>query len=263
MTWNKKSAFAFAGPVCAMLLLAGCAWGKENVMPDGQGNIPKNPSGQEESIADAGRESAAEGDSTGEDSADFGEEEENAGGSGNPGEENRADAPRDLTSEELEQFTDFVNRKENNGFLTVPFAGPEELDLNEVFYNGAGMEEEPLTEEEREKYEEACLPIETDITRLTGTQINAFLERKAGITMENVTKKLDWFYMEESDSYIFQHGDTNYCFFICTGGKYLGENIYEIHCSVSEEYVIDDMERVVTLRKNGEDYQFISSVLSM
>ena len=157
--------------------------------------------------------------------------------------------------EELNLFTEFVNQAENNGFLLSQYDQVSGADLNEILYNGAGMESQPLSEEERKAYEAAASPVETDITRLTTAQIETFLQRKAGIGMEDMAGELDWVYLEDFDSYVFQHGDTNFCTFVCTGGTRAGE-VYELRFKAGEDYVSDC---VTTLRKNDDGYRFVSN----
>ncbi|MFR3752213.1 MAG: hypothetical protein ACLTW9_07535 [Enterocloster sp.] len=56
---------------------------------------------------------------------------------------------RGLTQEELRGFEKYLNRIDNYGFLMSDYKSPEYINLNEVFYSGAGLEQSPLTEEER------------------------------------------------------------------------------------------------------------------
>ena len=56
---------------------------------------------------------------------------------------------RGLTEEELRGFEKYLNRIDNYGFLMSDYGSPEYINLNEVFYSGAGLEQSPLTEEER------------------------------------------------------------------------------------------------------------------
>ena len=39
-----------------------------------------------------------------------------------------------LTKQELEQWTDYVNSRENNAFLLSYYDEPKQMDLNELFY---------------------------------------------------------------------------------------------------------------------------------
>lgn len=179
-----------------------------------------------------------------------------------PGEPSESEAgadagtlPVELTVEELKGFTDYVNRAENNGFLLSQYGAVSQANLNEILYNGAGMESGPLSEEERKAYEEAGYSVETDLTRLTREQIEGFLQRKAGIGMADMMGGLDWVYLGISDCYVFQHGDTNFCSFICTGGIRTGER-YELRFKSGSDYVSDC---ITVLRRNGDDYQFVSN----
>ncbi|MDO4332768.1 MAG: hypothetical protein Q4C58_08790 [Eubacteriales bacterium] len=164
---------------------------------------------------------------------------------------------RELSAEELQEFTDFVNEIENNGFLLSQYMRPEEVDLGEALYNGAGMENAPFTEGERQAYLDAGYTVETDITNLTTKQIDDFLQKKMGISLEDAEYGLDWFYYEEGDCYLFQHGDTNFTFFTCTEGKQVSEDLYVIHCKSDNDYRYDCM---VTLQKAGDSYQFLFNI---
>lgn len=164
---------------------------------------------------------------------------------------------QNLTEEELEAFTAFLGRIENNGFLLSQYAQPGEVNLNEVLYNGAEIETEPLSEAERKAYEAAGYAIETDIVRLTTRQIEDFLRRKMGIGFGDVIGELDGVYLEGHDCYVFQHGDTNYCPFVCSEGRRTEAGVYEIHCVNDNDYVSDC---VVTLKETEGEYLFVSNL---
>lgn len=186
---------------------------------------------------------------------DQGREFAETGGSGDDVEKSSEEG-RDLTADELKVFTEYVNRKENNGFLLSQYTEPGAVDLDEVLYNGAGMEMQPLSEDEKKKYEALGYPITTDVLRLTTGQIDEFLRRKMGISVEDVSKGLNWVYLEETDCYVTQHGDTNFCLFNCTEGRQTGEQEYDILCRADDPYVKDCELR---LRKKGEEYLFVSN----
>ena len=64
-----------------------------------------------------------------------------------------ADVPkRPLTQEELRGFEEYLNRADNYGFLLSDYRSPEYINLDEVFYSGAGLEQPQLTEDERDMY---------------------------------------------------------------------------------------------------------------
>jgi len=160
---------------------------------------------------------------------------------------------RELNVEELEDFSEFLSRVDNYGFLLSSYTKPEDVDLNQVLYGGAGITEPPLTEEERSAYLEID-EIYTDITHLTTVQIDEFLQRKMGINLTDVTQKLTWTYLPQFDTYYHQHGDTNRVMFTCVSGHIEGDMVY----LESEPY-----DSHVSLRKNGDDYQFVASQISI
>lgn len=163
-----------------------------------------------------------------------------------------------LSDEELDSFTDFVNSIENYGFLLSEYAAPTDVDLYEVFYCGAGISAHSLTDDELEAYEQATdWTIELDVERLTTAQINDFLIKKTGYSLEEMNGPFTWTYLEKYDAYIFQHGDTNYCSFICTEGKKIDEDIFEIHYSPQQEYGVN--AGILTLKRSGDDYIFVSN----
>lgn len=171
------------------------------------------------------------------------------------GQEEGSKEERPLSKEELRIFTNFVNLPENNGFLLSEYAKPEEVDLGEVLYNGAGMENAPLTEEERSAYLAEGYGIETDITNLSGKQIDAFLQKKLGITLSDSKTGLeDWFYFEGNDCYLQQHGDTNWVRFVCTSGVEVGDGLFVLHCKAADDAVPDCM---LTLQKADDSCRFV------
>ena len=104
-----------------------------------------------------------------------------------------ADEPRRvLTQEELRGFEEYLNRIDNYGFLMSDYKSPEYINLNEVFYSGAGLEQSPLTEEEREMYLKTVGQPElyTDLVRLGTEQMNGFLTEKTGLTLEAAQQAL-------------------------------------------------------------------------
>ncbi|MCM1047411.1 MAG: hypothetical protein NC433_03205 [Clostridiales bacterium] len=165
------------------------------------------------------------------------------------------EAENELTQEEMDFFTEFMNSMENNGFLNSEYLTPVDVDLNEVFYNGAGISEHSLTDEENAAYEEETgWVVSTDIEKLTTEEIDNFLINKTGYSFLEMNKPLGWLYLEQYDVYISEHGDTNWRAFTCIGGKIEGD-IYEIYYTT--EFGQED--GILTLKKNGEDYLIVSN----
>lgn len=132
-----------------------------------------------------------------------------------------------LTKQELVQWTDYVNSRENNAFLLSYYDKPNQIDLHELFYTGCGFDMEELTEKEIQQYLNwiEADEIYTDMTRITGKQVESVLKQRLGLTMEDMEHPLDWCYLKDSDVYLMQHGDTNVQSFICVEGKKNGNRV--------------------------------------
>lgn len=178
-----------------------------------------------------------------------------SGESADPG----GEAPRQLKEEELRYFEQYLNQADNYGFLLSEYKTPEYLNLNEVFYSGAGLEQSAMTGEERDAFLNAVgqTEIMTDMVRLDKKQIDAFLLDKTGLILDQMKTGLGWVYLPQYDRYYTQHGDTNIRSFFCPKGEADG-NLYRIWC-LSDGYTQFSQECMVTLKKESSGYQFLSN----
>ena len=145
---------------------------------------------------------------------------------------------------------------ENYGFLCSTYSVPQEVDLDQVLYTGAGMSSEPLTFEESAALQAAeGEPVFTDVTHLTSQQIEDFLQRKMGISLSEVSR-FSWTYLEQFDSYYVQHGDTNRVTFLCTSGS-TEDGMYYLDCQTGS----GDIHTALTLERSGDTYLFRSNIM--
>ena len=163
-----------------------------------------------------------------------------------------------LTEQELAQWTTYVNSRENNAFLLSYYDEPKQIDLNELFYTGCGLDMEELTDKEIQEYL-GCTELDeihTDVTRITGEQIASVLKQRLGLTMEEVEKPLEWCYLVDSDVYVMQHGDTNVQNFVCIVGSRTGNQVV-LDClsQMTEEICRVTLE----LSENSEIWMFVSN----
>ncbi len=172
--------------------------------------------------------------------------------------EGNEEAGRQLTNEELQEFTYLINQVDNNGFLLSEYTDPKNVDLDQVLYNGAGIQRESMTQMETNAYLKATgnSEITTDCIRLTKRQIDEFLQKKMGIEMDDITKSFSWVYLSEYDCYIKENGDTNRTVFTCVNGRQVGENKYQLEVA-AKEGLVSGCE--VQINKNGDNYRFISN----
>lgn len=174
---------------------------------------------------------------------------------------------RSLTEEELQQFSDYVNQNENYGFLLSVYDTPTDIVLDELFYSGAGMDTERVDDEEIAAYlkETGDEELYTGLTRLTGLQIDTFLQEKTGISYSQMKHPLTWIYLPEYDAYYWEHGDTNYQSFRCIAGSTEDGENFTLEVVPEAGYEGEDQSGYhiipyeTTVKKSATGYQFVSN----
>ena len=163
-----------------------------------------------------------------------------------------------LTEQELAQWTDYVNSRENNAFLLSYYDEPSTIDLNELFYTGCGLDMENLSDKEVQEYLAwaGADEVYTEFTRLTGEQIASVLKLRLGLTLEDMAQPFEWCYLAESDAYVMQHGDTNTQNFTCIAGIQTGNQVV-LDCL---SQMTGSVCRVtLVLPENSEIWMFVSN----
>ena len=184
-------------------------------------------------------------------------------------EEAEKERARKLTDKECGQMQEFINEDGSYGFLLSTYERPQDLDAGQVFYTGAGLPIDPVTEEERDAYlEETGKEEAVNLFRLTAQQVGDYLQYMAGISVDELTKSPDWIYLEEYDAYYICHGDedTNRCTLEVTDAAVQGD-YYRVHYRNKREagdldgWYIPVYEAI--LKKNGDTYRFCANRLWM
>lgn len=130
---------------------------------------------------------------------------------------------RPLTAEELQTYTELIQQPSNYGFLLSDWDKPTDINLYEVFYNGAGISRDG-TEAEIQAYLERNGQDElyTDFFVMDKTAVSNLLLEKIGLTYDEFVMKggrgMEEIYYAETDSFCLEAGDTNYLIFECTDG---------------------------------------------
>ena len=185
--------------------------------------------------------------------------------------ENEGNPPkaRKLSDDECGELEKFINDIGNYGFLLSVYEKPQDLDADQVFFEGAGLELSIPEEEEREAYlEETGEESAVNLFRIGATQVNDYLQYRAGVSMDELSHKPDWVYLEEYDAYYLCHGDeeTNVCEHEVTDAAVQGD-FYRVHYRVRREAPDLDGWHIpvyeVILKKNGDSYRFCANRLWM
>lgn len=176
--------------------------------------------------------------------------------------------PVELSSSEISDFQKAFGEYDNYGFLLSDYDDVRDADLYQVFYTGAGMSEPENSDEIIDAYLASISETELfcDCTILTAQQLDDFLLSKTGYTLSEMGNSFSWQYVEAYDAYVHQHGDTNYMSATCTGGRAIGNDLYEIDYSFDGGIYDDDGNLfsggTVTVNTSGVTLQFVSNSLS-
>ena len=174
---------------------------------------------------------------------------------------------RKLSDEECLELQNYINETGNYGFLLSVYEKPQDLDAEQAFFIGAGLELRIPTEEEREAYMEATGGEETvNLFGMSAQQVTDYLQYKAGVSLDELTHQPGWIYLEDYDTYYQCHGDeeTNVCEYEVTDAAVQGD-FYRVHYR-NRRYArnLDGWHIPVyeaILKRNGDNYRFCANRL--
>jgi hypothetical protein len=175
-----------------------------------------------------------------------------------------------LTEAECEEYTNWINEFSNYGFLFSNWTNPEEIDLWEVFYSGAGISEE-ATQEQIDSYLARTGQDElyTDFFVIPKSSMNTFLLEKVGLTYDELVAKgsagMGDAYDPEMDCFEMQVGDTNYMQFTVESGERNGEGNVSLHyrsAHMWEEEISWIESGIVELVETENGRQFLSNQIT-
>ena len=164
---------------------------------------------------------------------------------------------RQLTAEELKSLNDNFDYADG-GFFVCTYDRPEEIDWDEVMYNGAGIDLPEVPEEVLSYFETYEGEIDTDVTAIAENALQKFALQKTGVPYEYARKKLSWFNYD--GVYLFQHGDTNIIGIEFTDGYVSGDTYTLYYDGVDIEHHYAEKPYVMTaVIRNGE-WRYISNL---
>lgn len=166
---------------------------------------------------------------------------------------------REITDLEKEELTNFVRRWDAYGFLLSEYTIPEEVNLGEVFYSGAGASEDVSSDEIR-AYLKACNQEElfTECRKITKQSVESVLDKRLGLTLEEANLSDIGVYLPEYDAYYGECGDTNYMAFTCVEGL-ANNNVYTVDFVADVDWDWEFSKVRTIMEKTEEGYRFISN----
>ena len=172
-------------------------------------------------------------------------------------EEAAADEIVKLSDSELDEFTTLFNTPEYKGFLTDPFNNPDDIDLNAVFYYGAGIDVKDLSDDEINDYLAAVdqPQVYGDLYVMRATDFNKFFETHLGTSAPKDLPGSYWAYVADHDSYYYYHWDSMYDGkdFKCISGEKDGDS-YTLRFELNTEKHYERFaDRIIKFTKSGDN----------
>lgn len=168
-----------------------------------------------------------------------------------------------LTVPELADMSGELHKMDAYGFLYSFYDDVRDVDLNNVFYSGAGINSMELSESMGEAYLQQTGQSEfyTDSFALKKSDIDALLQKRTGYGLSDMRKPLEWVYLDKEQVYCVEVGDTNYMEVSVIEGMKTEDGMYYIEYeNPMLSYQSDDTMCMVTLKKQGDTYRFVSNV---
>lgn len=165
----------------------------------------------------------------------------------------------ELLSGELREIERILNSSSNYGFCQSEYKDYTNINWEMVFYCGAGIHEQNLSQNIINDYlayvhEEELF---TGLTAIRGDALEEFVKRTTGHPYKDAVRPLKWPYMSDYDMYFCEHGDTNYYEVSVINGERTGNEYTVRYLGYDENYEQATMEIKFIL--NGENCQFISN----
>lgn len=167
-----------------------------------------------------------------------------------------------LTAMELGNMSVFLSAMDSYGFLQSFYQDARDIDMEPVFYVGAGIIDEDFVEHVRDSYLKAVgkSEFDTDFIALRESDIDTLLRRRTGYGLSDMRTDLSWTYLPEEQAYCMEAGDTNYMEPAVIDGMKTDDSMYYIlYENPVLEYTDEDTTCIVTLKKIGDEYQFVAN----
>lgn len=167
---------------------------------------------------------------------------------------------REVTMQELVELSTFVEQMDAYGFLMSEYSIPEEADLGQVFYSGAGKAGS-MENEEYAAYLKAMNQEEmfTDCVKVSKGDAQDVVMRRLGVDLEEMNTENIGVYLPEYDAYYHECGDTNYMKYSCVDGL-VNNNIYTVEFTAATNTGWEFETVQTVLEKTEEGYRFISNM---
>lgn len=136
-----------------------------------------------------------------------------------------------MNSGKLAELEAYLNDESSYGFLLSSYEQPQEIDLNQVFYAGAGFEQKGITEKERKLLLER-MPVKEitmPVNKVREEDVEALLKQKTGLSHEEFLHPLgdleEWAHIGRYNSWYTLNAETNRKQILCTDAWEQGDQV--------------------------------------
>ena len=136
-----------------------------------------------------------------------------------------------MDSGKLAELEAYFNEESSYGFLLSSYEQPQEIDLNQVFYAGAGFEQKGITEKERKLLLER-MPVKEitmPVNKVREEDVEALLKQKTGLSHEEFLHPLgdleEWAHIGRYNSWYTLNAETNRKQILCTDAWEQGDQV--------------------------------------
>ena len=156
-----------------------------------------------------------------------------------------------MDSGKLAELEAYLNEESSYGFLLSSYEQPQEIDLNQVFYAGAGFEQKGITEKERKLLLER-MPVKEitmPVNKVREEDVEALLKQKTGLSHEEFLHPLgdleEWAHIGRYNSWYTLNAETNRKQILCTDAWEQGDQVivhYQLGKPVIHPFLEDPKE---------------------
>ncbi len=187
--------------------------------------------------------------------------------------QNQAQTFQILTEEQLEEISNQLNTAKDNPFVVVIYEDVTKIELADLFYNGAGIATNSLTEEEKMQLTEQWRKeqmsnsssgstsafLNGNVLKLKRTDMEQYLKEKTG-KERSVSKEETGIgtYLESEDSYYLVRTGTSFDPVFCDEGVLMPDGTYYVKyhkllASSTTSYTIQ-------MKKENDQFVFLSNL---
>ena len=167
------------------------------------------------------------------------------------------------TEKNMEQL---LNTMAYNGFLSGTFKNVKDVDLGEIFYNGAGISGSAGASQEELEAEYLKISgqteIYTDFMALPEQKMEELLQQETGLSMADFNHRIGWYYLPSYHAFAKEVSDTNFKQIKVQDVYYnKAADAYSVLYrtpGITDEEGEEGLYRV-TLKKVGEHWQIIAN----